>query len=261
MTFSALIAAAKRHDCGFVFAVPQEWHQGRTAYGGFSSAVSLTAAMEVGGDSLPPLRSAVVSFVGPVYGEIDVRARVLRRGKNAKWIAVELMREGEVVLTATFVFMGPVDSSVHLNDCPPPEHVIPPELAEPYRPHAHMPSFVANYFDAGFALPKGADKRPDMCWWVRLKDRAGIDPMAEMLLIADVLPPGVMPLMSRGTPVSSMTWQSNLLTAAPVTRDGWWLLRSTGDYAENGCSSQVMRMWNADGAPVMAGMQAIALFG
>ncbi len=261
MTLSAVIAAAERHECGFVFTVPEEWLQGRTAYGGFSSAVALTAAMQAGDEGLPPLRSAVVSFVGPVYGEIDARARVLRRGKNATWILTELLRAGEVVLTVTFVFMGPVASSVHLNDSPPPQGLVPPEAAKAYRPHPNMPSFVFNHFDAAFAVPKSTDRRPDLCWWVRLKDRADIDPMAEMLLIADCLPPGVLPLMIPGTPVSSMTWQCNLLTAAPVTRDGSWLLRATGDYAENGCSSQIMRMWNADGAPMMAGMQAIALFG
>lgn len=261
MNFAGMIAASERHESGFVFTVPQEWHQGRTAYGGLSAAVALTAAMQVGGLALPPLRSAVVSFVGPVYGAVDARARVLRRGKNATWIAAELLREGEVVLTATFVFMGPVESSVHINHSPPPPGLVAPENAAKYKPHPLMPAFVANHFEACFALPKNETPQPEIGWWVRLKDRAGIDPMVEVLLIGDCLPPGVMPLIARGTPVSSMTWQCNMLTAAPVTRDGWWLLRSTGDYAQNGCSSQIMRMWNADGAPVMAGMQAIALFG
>lgn len=261
MTFTALIAAALRHDCGFVCDVPLEWHQGRTAYGGFSSAVALTAAMEVGGPGLPPLRSAAISFVGPVFGEIDVRAGVLRRGKNATWIAAEITREGDVVFTATFAFMRPVPSTIQLNDCLPPDGIISLENASFYRSHPMMPAFIANHFEVAFAQPKSSEKRPELCWWVRLKDRAAIDPMAEMLLVADTLPPGVLPLMSPGTPVSSMTWQVNMLTAAPHTRDGWWLLQSAGDYAENGCSSQVMRMWNADCQPIMAGMQAIALFG
>jgi hypothetical protein len=70
-----------------------------------------------------------------------------------------------------------------------------------------------------------------------------------------------MPFLPRATPVSSMHWQVNMLTPAPATRDGWWLLRSVGDYAEKGCSSQRMAAWNADGEPVMAGMQSVALFG
>ena len=84
--------------------------------------------------------------------------------------------------------------------------------------------------------------------------------MVELMAIADALPPGVMPLLRAG-PVSSMTWLVNLLTPAPTTRDGWWLVRSAGNYAENGCSSQDMGVWNADGEPVARGMQSSALFG
>lgn len=68
-------------------------------------------------------------------------------------------------------------------------------------------------------------------------------------------------MLHAGVPVSTMHWQVNLLTAAPATRDGWWLLRSTGDYADHGCSSQRMGLWNSDGQPALAGMQSIALFG
>ncbi len=70
-----------------------------------------------------------------------------------------------------------------------------------------------------------------------------------------------MPLMGTWVPVSSMTWLINLLTPTPHSRDGWWLLRAAGTYAENGCSSQDMAIWNADGHAIAAGMQSIALFG
>ena len=80
------------------------------------------------------------------------------------------------------------------------------------------------------------------------------------MLVADALPPGVLPLMQPGARVSSMTWQVNLLTSHPETRDGWWLLRAEGDFARHGCSSQRMGLWNADGVPVATGMQSIAIF-
>jgi len=57
-----------------------------------------------------------------------------------------------------------------------------------------------------------------------------------------------------------MTWLCNLLTAAPATTDGWWLLRTSSDYARAGSSSQEMGMWNADGEPVAQQMQSVALF-
>jgi acyl-CoA thioesterase len=265
MGFAALLGQAEPTEAGFALDVPAGWHQGRTAYGGFSAAVALAAARRVGGEGLPPLRSALVSFVGPLAGRIEARATVLRTGRNATWIAAEIAGAGGVGLTASFVFMGPVNSALSLNDAPPPEGLIAPEAAAPYKVHAHMPAFLREQFEVRFALPRtigarGAEKQPELCWWVRLKDGAGLDPALALLLTADALPPGVLPLLAPTTRVSSMTWQANFLTATPATRDGWWLLRSTGDYAEAGCSSQRMAIWNAAGVPMVAGMQAIALF-
>jgi acyl-CoA thioesterase len=263
MSLPSLLAGAEPIEGGFATAIPESWLQGRTCYGGLSAALGLTAAMQAGG-ALPPLRSAQVSFIGPLSGRVEVRARVLRSGRNAIWIASEISGEGGVGLTATFVFMGPVESALHLNDRPAPAGFLSPEDA-PALPGDRGAPFLRNNFDMRFALsrngPKGADRRPEFCWWVRPKAREGLDPMVALMLSADALPPGVLALLPPTTPVSSMGWQVNLLTPAPATRDGWWLLRSTGDYAEKGCSSQQMEIWNASGEPVVAGMQSVAIFG
>jgi acyl-CoA thioesterase len=259
MSFSTLLAGAEQLDDGFALAVPETWHQGRTAYGGFSAALTLSAAMLAGG-KLPPLRSAQISMVAPVFGEVEVRVRLLRRGRNAVWLAARILRERELAFTATFVFMGPVDSALHVNDRPAPEGLVAVDKAQGFV-NERGPSFLGHHFDVRFALPRVETKRREQCWWVRARDRQGLDPMVELLLCADALPPGVMSLLTPKTPVSTMQWQVNLLTPAPVTRDGWWLLRSTGDYAEMGCSSQRMAIWNAEGAPMLAGMQSVALFG
>jgi len=262
MSFAELIAGSEAMIDGLALDVPETWHQGRTAYGGFSAAVALQAALRVAADvPLPPLRSAVVSFVGPAYGGIECRARLLRRGKNATWIGAEITRDGETVLTATFVFMGPVESALHLNDCALPPETVPCVEAEAIRFNPHSPGFLRNHFEARHGLSRGGDPQPQLCRWVRLCEREGLAPMTELLLLADALPPGVLPLLTPATPVSSMTWQVNLLTPLPQTMDGWYLLRSVGDYAESGCSSQTMQIWNLAGEPIVTGMQSVALFG
>jgi acyl-CoA thioesterase len=245
-------------DGGFAAVVPDDWMQGRTSYGGFSAALALEAARTLAPD-LPPLRSAQVSFVGPLAGEIEVRARFLRRGRNASWVSAEIACAAGVGLTATFVFMGPVESALHLHQVPPPAGWIAPDQALRL-PEGRGPGF-ARHFDRAFALPRADHKLPELNWWVRLKDREGLDPMVELLLLGDALPPGVMPLIDRTSAISSMTWLVNLLTPAPQTKDGWFLLRSAGNYAEKGCSSQDMAIWNAQGEAVAVGMQAIAIFG
>ena len=257
MSFPAILAAARPTADGLVATIPAEWMQGRTSYGGLSAALALEAARKLA-DDLPPLRSATVNFVGPLAGEVSVRARILRRGRNATWIGTEVESEAGVGLTATFVFMGPVESSLHLHEVPPPARWIAPDEAKPLPDY--VGGFIAN-FDRRFALPRQTEPLPEIAWWIRLRDRAGLDPMVELMLCADGLPPAVIPLLSTRVAVSSMTWILNLLTPAPVSRDGWWLIRAAGNYAENGCSSQDMGIWNADGEAITAGMQSIALFG
>ena len=265
MNFAEILAAAEATSAGLRAAIPEDWMQGRTSYGGLSSALALVAAQGVGGPdstagALPPLRSATINFVGPLAGEVLATARVLRQGRNATWVAAEVSGEGGVGLAATFVFMGPVESRLHLNQAAPPAGLVAVEEALPLKAPTGAPGFT-QHFERRYALAKPDEARPEIAWWVRLREAEGIDPMLALLLTADALPPGVMPLMGGWSPVSSMTWLVNLLTPAPVTRDGWWLLRAAGSYAENGCSSQDMGVWNADGAPIASGMQSVAIFG
>ncbi len=220
----------------------------------------MTAAKRLGGDELPPLRSALVSFVGPLSGAVAVSARLLRTGRNAHWLAAEIATATGVGLTASFVFMRAGASALALNAGPTPTGLIAVEDALPVAFNAFSPQFLRHHFDVRFAQPRSADKQPEFCWWVRPRARDGLAPMTALLLSADALPPGALPLLSPDARVSSMTWQMNLLSPAPATRDGWWLLRSTADYAEHGCSSQRMGIWNADGHAIASGMQSIALF-
>lgn len=260
-SFAQVLSGAGRLDDGLVLDVPESWQQGRTAYGGFSSALALVAAQGVE-EGLPPLRSAQLAMIAPLAGRIEARAQVVRRGRNATWIETRISGEKGLGFSGSFVFMRPVDSELAFNERTPPAGLLPVEEAAPVAFTRHTPAFLSNHFEARHALPPGAaGKRPEMCRWVRALERGGLDPMAELLLCADALPPGVMPMLHAGVPVSTMHWQANLLNAAPTTTDGWWLLRSTGDYAHHGCSSQRMGLWNACGEPMLAGMQSIALFG
>lgn len=259
--FAQVLAKGEAIEGGLIADVPQTWHQGRTAYGGFSSALCLAIAQGVGGAGLPPLRSAQLAMMAPVAGRVSVTARVERQGRNATWISARIDGEKGLAFIGNFVFMGAVGSAVHLNGRPVPEGLVAAREAREVTYTRHTPTFLASNFAARHALAHTDAPKPEIARWVRLNEREGIDPMVELLLLGDALPPGVMPLLPAIVPVSTMHWQVGLLTPAPVTDDGWWLLRSTGDYAEGGCSSQGMAIWSTDGTPVMSGMQSIALFG
>jgi acyl-CoA thioesterase len=251
-----ILAAATPIDQGFRAAIPASWLQGRTSYGGLSSALALHAAQQLEPD-LPPLRSAQISFIGPLSGEVSVTATKLRRGRNAAFIQADIVSEAGLGYRATFVFMSDQVSEIDLDG----------RLDSPHRPPAPDTKVYTGpdeFFTGNFNfldLKEEAKGEAEWLRWARLRGYEGLDPMVHVLAVADALPPAAFKMLGkRQAPISSLTWIVNLLTPTPVTNDGWWLLSATSDFAKNGCSSQAMMIWNADGQPIAQGMQSVAIF-
>ena len=257
MSLPKMLADAESVADGFRVTIPESWLQGRTAYGGLTAALCYEAARRQG-EALPPLRSALVSFVGPASGDVTVTATLERQGKNAAFVSARLEGEKGVCTTATFVFMRPLESKVDFSGYPMPA-VQDPQAGTAAGPGGTSPGFLVNFEGPTFESFEGQGKA-DMARWLRVKDRNGLDPMTELVLIGDGLPPAAMAQMKDWVPISSLTWMFNVL-ATPETVDGWWLVRANADHAQEGASSQDMSVWNRDGRLVARGMQSIAIFG
>jgi acyl-CoA thioesterase len=241
---------------GWRGTIPETWLQGRTSYGGLSAALALHAAQHSDED-LPPLRSALVAFIGPLSGEVTIRASRLRRGRNAAFIQADVESEAGLGLRATFVFMSAVESKLDYQVGQAPVFPVPGPGDTTFKGNSAV-SFAQN-----FELLDRRDEtvgRAEWLRWVRLNEREGLDPMVELIAVADCLPPAALKLIGGPAPCSSMTWQLNILGPSPTTTDGWWLLRTNADYAKAGSSSQEMMIWNADGQPIAEQMQSVAIF-
>ncbi|MEG3088729.1 thioesterase family protein [Sphingomonas sp. PB4P5] len=250
-----ILAAASVTDTGFTATITPNWLQGRTAYGGLSSALALHAAQACEPD-LPPLRSAQVAFIGPLSGPVTVTATKLRRGRNAAFIQSDIVSDAGLGYRATFVFMSDQLSRIDLDGRLQSDH-------RPPAPDAELYTGPPEFFTGNFNFFDYKDGLGDAEWlrWGRLRERDGLDPMVEVMALADALPPAAFKLLGKQpAPLSSLTWIVNLLTPTPRTTDGWWLLSAKSDYAKNGCSSQTMMLWNADGTPIAQGMQSVAIF-
>ncbi|HLZ79676.1 MAG TPA: thioesterase family protein [Sphingomonas sp.] len=256
VSLGAAFAAARRVPGALSVAIPDAWLQGRTSYGGLSTALAFEAARGLA-DDLPPLRSATIAFVRPLAGTVTARAVTVRRGRSTAFVDAEVVGEEGAGLKAGFVFVAERESPIRHDDNVPPALPDPDMAAEAFRKGG--PGFAPN-FEWRHAWPEPRRGVPDLLFWIRLRDRAGLDPVTELLLVADALPPGAMPLLTEKRPISSITWMINLLAAHPTTTDGWWLLRSTAHHAAGGFSSQHMTMWSRDGACVAQGMQSVAIF-
>jgi acyl-CoA thioesterase len=239
-------------------SIPPSWHQGRTAFGGLSAALAFQGARSVA-DDLPPLQSAQIAFAGPLSGDVDVSASILRRGRNTAFIQSDIRNVGEEScgLTGTFIFMNRRQSAVNHHGLTPPDF---PPIPSGDNLRSGPPEFFTGhlqYPDKRLELGQSASRLAN---WHRIAERTGLDIFAELMCIGDALPPSAMGLMQEKAMVSSMNWQVNMLTDAPSTHDGWWFLESQTHFAGGGASSQYMTVWNTDGMPVMTGMQSVAIF-
>jgi acyl-CoA thioesterase len=250
--FEQMQAGAQSHRV----IIPTTWHQGRTAYGGLSSALAYHAAKLTAPD-LPPLLSAQIAFSGPLAGEVEIRTAMLRRGRNSAFIKSEIAIGDEIGLSCTFVFMARRESHIDFEGMTRPE--FPPIPADDAT-RSGPPEFFTHNMDYPEKRLVLGQNKSRLANWHRLKERAGLDPVADLICMGDALPPSTMGLMQKEGMISSINWQFNLLTDEPSTENGWWFLESETHHAVLGSSSQYMTVWNSRGEPMMAGMQSVALF-
>ena len=249
-------------ESGLQATVTENWKQGRTTFGGLTAALLLETALRTLPD-LPPLRSALVDFTGPVTEPATFRATVLRQGRNITTVEARATIDGQVVATGNFSFGVSRDSSIHVEnrapDAPNPSdtpHMIP-KPAQSMAPGFHH-NFDLRLIEG--ALPGMGATRGYLRGWARHKDPASRDGIVPLLCIGDILPPAVFPLFPRLGPNSSVKWMFNLTDTDLTTEDGWWHVESEVTAAANGYSSQVMRIWSSDGRLIADGMQSVIVF-
>ena len=237
----------------------EHWLQGRALYGGASALVAYTAAIRAFPD-LPPLRAGQVAFVAPMGPDIELRREIVRQGRNVAQVRSEIWSEGACALTAFWLFGSEREPNAVHPAAPVDNWPGPPEEAESAM-HGKGPAFIQNNFEILRAQETSGPGEPVVRRWARLTDREGLDPVSELILLGDVLPPGAMRAMQRQGPISSINWSFNLLDTNPTTRDGWWLSENASQHAAAGYSSERLRLWNAEGKQVLDGMQCVAIFG
>ncbi|HET7314346.1 thioesterase family protein [Salinisphaera sp.] len=261
---SALLGQFQPEGTAHEIEIPEDWLQGRAIYGGLSAAICLAAIKAAHGD-LAPLRSAQIAFVGPAGPRLGVRSQLLRRGKSTAFVAADIASGEAAAVRATFAFGRARSSTLAYQDlaAPPVADAAAGGLFFEDEQGRNLGPNFARHFDtarvAG-AAPMSAAEEPEFCVWIRHRDEAVRDSTVGLVALADALPPAAMACMQQPAPVSSVTWQFELLGERPATVDGWWLCRSRAERIGDGYSSQHMTIWNSRHEPVLVGRQAVAVF-
>lgn len=235
------------------------WMQGRTLYGGASALIAYTQAIRAFSD-LPPLRAAQIGFVAPVGDQVELTAQIVRQGRNVTQVRSEIHCEGQLALTGFWLFGEGREPNALYQGAPIAEFPPPPEQCENMMSEKG-PSFIRKNFQLRRAQDISGRGEPVVRRWARLTDAQGLDPISTLILLGDVLPPGAMRAMRRQGPISSINWSFNLLGTAPETKSGWWLSENASQHADEGYSSERLRLWNSEGRQVLEGIQSVAIFG
>lgn len=259
MTIASLLAPVTGQSGPARLDLAADWVQGRTLYGGASALVAYTMAVRAF-PGLPPLRAGQVAFVAPVGEDIGLKAEIIRQGRNVTQVRSEILSEGRVALSAIWLFgEGREANAVHPSALPE-DWPGPPEDTESVT-HQFAPAFVAKNFELRRAQAKGEERGATVRRWARLTEAHDLDPVAKLVLMGDVMPPGAMRAMQRQGPISSINWSFNVLDAESRSPDGWYLAENASQHADAGYSSERLRLWDAHGRQVLDGLQCVAVFG
>lgn len=264
LSFSQLLASLSEQPTDqdvthWAATIPENWMQGRTTYGGLSAALCLKAVQNSHPD-LPPLRSAHINFVGPVGGDISITTKIIRRGRSVSFIRAELFGEKGLAADVTFCFAQSRESKLNKQFVSAPQQPSFKDAGDLFAA-GPGPAFTQNYECklASGGYPISGSTEHEHFLWVRHKDTHATD-LSALIGIADMPPPAVLPMFTEFAPISSMTWMINILSENLSTEDGWWLLRTKGEHAVDGYSSQDMQVWNSQGELIISGRQNVAIF-
>jgi acyl-CoA thioesterase len=260
--FTELMAGIERASNAWAIDVSDDWQQGRTIYGGLAAALCLEATLREFPD-LPPLRSAQFAFIGPATGELRISPSVLRKGKSTVFTGVDLFGDAELATRAILCFGAARESALAYDAIAAPAAKAPdqcPDFFQNAPPGLRFLAHIDGRAAAG-SLPFSSAANPDMTLWLRHRDPVLKSSLVSLLALADAPPPAALAMADKpGGAISTMTWSIDMLTDAPNTNDGWWLVRTSADKVAGGYSSQSMTVWNAAGNPVMASRQNVAMF-
>lgn len=237
---------------------PPSWSQGRTLYGGMTAALAWAAAAKTFRD-LPPLRSVQAAFIGPASGRLTLEPAILRQGKSATTVGVDVRGDAGLAARMTFFCGAARSSKVAHERVTAPAAPVPGDLPAVLKA-GQGPTFAANYeirhVSGGLPFSGG---EPEFVMWARLREAEGADPLVSLIALADVLPPASMPVFPEFGVISSLSWSFDL-DRLPGDAAAWYLCRAVSESTADGYSRQAMDVWDASGRRVLAGRQTVAIF-
>jgi acyl-CoA thioesterase len=246
----------------FNVSIDESWLQGRTAFGGLSTAL-IIAAMQRQVVPDRRLRTLSVLFVGPVgSGEHQIQLRKLRSGGSVSHLQGELLCNGEVGVTVLAAY-GKDRASMIRIEGPVMPSVIAPEsaVAMPYI-EGITPEFT-RHFDIRLShgsMPFCGAETADFGMWLRFPKARPID-LPALVALADVPPMPGLNMLKPPAVGSSLSWHLEFPAPLPVaSASDWWYYDYRCQSASDGYYNNFATIWGPDKQAIMFSRQVATIF-
>lgn len=241
--------------------VPEDWLQGKAAFGGLQTVAALRALEELADGR--PLRSMSVSFVGSTGGRaLTARPQLLRAGRSVTQARCDLMADDDVVCSVTAAYGVPRTSVVERR--PTRELGDPADaVSMPFMPGI-MPNFV-QYMDIRYAeggYPFMGGKGDTHAGWCRHRTDPG-SPVAAIVGLLDAWPSPALQQLKGPAPASSVTWTAQFLELPErITVDDflWFEARVVGAHGD-GFVTMRGELYDREGRMLAHLEQLVAVYG
>lgn len=250
------------------WTVAEGWAQGRGAWGGLVIAALIRSAETLIADPAQQLRAVTCQLLAPVaVGTMDVPAQLLRAGSTTTGVRVDAVDKSETVLaTLTGVWgsdrvpdVDPDYATWSAIACPVTESWksvpvvdIGPPLGPEFGAQLNFRP-ISGYPGQGVANTLG---------WVGLPDAAAdySYDAAAIVGLVDAWWPAAISILGVGHPMGTISFSAHVVCdpaavsgAEPLLHEGFVTA------AQSGFSSEVRRLWSADGRLLVDSVQSVAI--
>ena len=190
--------------------VDGSWGQGRSVFGGLTTAMVLTYIESQTGLKDCDLRTINIHFCSAaIEGELcELKYKILSEGRSVIQIEGQLLQNGAVKTQVIACFGRQRISGVRFSQAPMLFEKTPQEATKMPFVKGVAPGFV-EYLDTRFtstARLYSDSSEPVISGWIRFEERPEVFSDSAILALIDAWPPAVMPMLSQPAPTSSITW-------------------------------------------------------
>lgn len=246
--------------------IPEGWLQGRTIYGGLVAGILMYKALATINDAAQRLLSTSITFVGPVQMEkARLTAEILRKGKSVTTIEVRLWQDDAVQSILVASFGLPRTSNVAVKQ----EREAPLLALADTLEIMQFPPFAPQCFQqmdliwAEGQPPFSGSQRSDFAGWFRFNKNFHENRemnIADMMVAFDMWPPGILPILDKMVPASSLTWHVTYIQPLQTTLYDWMKYKVYTDSAKDGYSTEYAHLWDCHDRLIAISRQTITVF-